>query len=92
MDRNAHRNSTYTAFLPEKLAKSRKAHLSICTDTIATKIHIKLGSEDTPRAEGVHLRSASRKTVSAYVAAKREVILCAGPLANPQILQLRCLL
>lgn len=89
MDQNSHRNSSYTAFLPEDLVKSRRTHLTICTDTAATKLHIKPGSDGVPKVEGVHLRCASKKTIYAYVAAKREVILCAGPLANPQILQLR---
>ncbi|KAH8114085.1 alcohol oxidase [Phellopilus nigrolimitatus] len=88
INEKGYRQSSFTAFLPFNLAQSRKPRLAICTGTIATKIDIKPSSNGTPRAEGVYLRSSSVQSPTVYISAKREVILCSGPLGNPQILQL----
>lgn len=92
IDEQGHRNSSYRAFMPREIAASRKQRLTICTETIATKLDVKLGPDGTPQADGVYLRSTKQKSSNAYVAAKREIILCSGPLGNPQILQLRSVL
>lgn len=89
IDREGYRNSAFTAFLPIKLVLSRKAHLTICTGTVATKLDIRTSTSGVLQADGVFLRSTSTASKTRYVAARKEVILCCGPLANPQILMLR---
>ncbi|KAL5480189.1 hypothetical protein ACEPAI_1459 [Sanghuangporus weigelae] len=81
------RHSTLAAFLPAKLALTRKLNLTICTETIATKLDIKPTSSDLLQVYGAFLQPINGRTTK-YVSAKREVILCCGPLGNPQILLL----
>lgn len=89
IDGQAHRNSSYHAFLPREIAVTRKSRLTICTETIVTRLDLKSGRDGAVQADGVYLHSSKIKSSSAYVSARREIILCGGPLSNPQILQLR---
>lgn len=89
IDGDAHRNSSYSAFLPQKLALARRSHLSICTETVVTRLDVKIADDGIPQVDGVYLRSSTKNSSNAYVSARREIILCSGPLSNPQILQLR---
>ncbi|KAI5123485.1 hypothetical protein M0805_008855 [Coniferiporia weirii] len=88
INEKGYRQSAFAAFLPLKLALARKSHLAICTATVATKIDIKPGPGGVPRAEGVQLKPTSAHAKTMYVTAKREIILCGGPLGSPHILQL----
>ena len=90
VDKCSDRDSTYRAFLSPKLTQQRKAHLKICTNTLVTQIAL-VEKGDVVRATGVHFEANdSRQAVHRYFAqARREIILCAGALASPQILMLR---
>ena len=92
LDENAHRHSTYHAFLPLEVALERKDRLHICTNTIVERLVtertpsgkiVVTGVTLGPTVEGKEVKRA--KTVKA----KKEVVLCAGPFASPQILMLR---
>ncbi|TFY74655.1 hypothetical protein EWM64_g9357 [Hericium alpestre] len=89
VDRNIYRASTYRAFLPPNLAQARKKHLKICTDTVALRIETETSSGKV-RAVGVHFGdvSGNERSPKYYAKAQREVILCAGALGSPQLLQL----
>jgi choline dehydrogenase len=80
-DNNAHRNSTYHAFLPKELALRRK-NLHICTGTIVEKLDV----DSRRNVRGVYLSDGRSTRV---VRAVKEVVLSAGPFASPQILMLR---
>lgn len=85
---NGLRDSTFTAFLPEPLVRSRQSWLHICTGASATRLDVQNinGSLET---RGVFLRDVGDPSKTVHVKAKREVILCSGPFESPKILQLR---
>ncbi|KAG6856476.1 hypothetical protein H0H87_004055 [Tephrocybe sp. NHM501043] len=88
IDVGGHRNSTFAAFLPLKLVSQRKEHLHICVGAAVTALDIEEGSKNS-RVKGVSFRSATGSDTTIYHArARREVILCAGAIATPQILLL----
>ena len=90
VDANGHRLSSFDAFLPLKVATARH-NLDICPNTIVTSLDIQ-ETEDGHRAVGVFIDEevASSSRQPAHICARREVILCAGAIATPQILMLRC--
>ncbi|THH13247.1 hypothetical protein EW146_g6943 [Bondarzewia mesenterica] len=84
-DPQAHRNSTYHAFLPKRLAIERQGNLHICTNTLVEKLEFEVLPDGRQVARAVSLADDhGRKTVRAA----KEIILCAGPLASPRILML----
>src|ERR1700761_2441099 len=86
IDSNSRRCSTFDAFLSLDVALSRKAHLKICTGTVASSLHIK-----DDRAVGVYFRE-ERETEPGrtfYARALREVVVCCGAIGSPQLLMLR---
>ncbi len=86
IDKNSHRSSTFHAFLPASLALKRKSNLHICTDTLVERLVLESLPDGTSVVRGVQMISGGgRKTVKV----EQEVIMSAGPLANPQILMLR---
>lgn len=88
------RITTFDAFLPPEALGERRSRLTVCTGVVANSIDIR-GDKDGMSAKGVFLEPTSDKKTRAkryYVAAKREVILCGGALASPQVLMLRCVL
>ncbi|KAG6826121.1 hypothetical protein H0H87_007862 [Tephrocybe sp. NHM501043] len=88
IDLSSHRNSTFHAFLPPKLVSERKSHLHICPGAAVTALDIE---DDANKScvKGVSFREATGVDEKIYHArAHREVILCAGSIANPQILLL----
>lgn len=92
MDENGRRHSTFDAFIPRQVASSR-TNLYVCTEVLVTKLDIQ-HTREGPRAVGVlfqrDLREGVVQTTPQYHAvAKREIVLCAGAIANPQLLQLR---
>ncbi|KAJ6617890.1 alcohol oxidase, partial [Mycena sp. CBHHK59/15] len=89
-DINMHRHSTFKAFLSPQIAQERKTNLKICTDTIVTRIKCTTAGTGKPRALGVYFQDThlTRKSRTFYARASREVILCAGAIASPQILML----
>lgn len=90
------RASAFDAFLPRRIVQERQ-NLTICTKTIVVALDLTetgLG----PRAVGVFLEDenvtitgAGKKTKAPRWEAKarKEVILCAGAIATPQLLLLR---
>ncbi|KAJ7664845.1 hypothetical protein B0H17DRAFT_1162731 [Mycena rosella] len=82
LDNNARRCSTFDAFLPLDVALSRKDHLKICTKTVATSLHIKRN-----RATGVFFEGEEPEK-QFYARARREVVVCCGAIASPQLLML----
>lgn len=98
VDLKGYRTSASDAFLPQSLVSKRKAHLKICPNVLVTKIKFEkndsANSEDCNiRARGVFLERDSvlenaRPSLSYYIAARKEVILCAGAIASPQLLML----
>jgi choline dehydrogenase-like flavoprotein len=88
---DGHRCSTFEAFLPEKLARSRQ-NLTICTGAIVTSLDIQF-DDGTLKAVGAFFEAdnmAENQYSTTYrVTALREVVLCCGALATPQVLMLR---
>ena len=90
VDEHSYRSSTYRAFLPPELARARNGRLKVCTNTVVTRLEISK-SGDALRATGVFFETADPRYADRRFLARatREVILCAGALASPQILMLR---
>lgn len=92
MDERGRRHSTFDAFLPRRVASSRP-NLYICTEVLVTKLDIQQTGKG-PRAVGVFFRRDSDhgegQPMHHYRAtAVREIVLCAGAIADPQLLLLR---
>ncbi|KAF4578647.1 hypothetical protein EYR40_001203 [Pleurotus pulmonarius] len=83
------RMSTLQAFLPEKVATARNSNLTICSKAIVTQIQFSIEAGSI-RASGVYYEASklTRNTRNFVVNANREVILCAGAIASPQLLML----
>lgn len=75
--------STATAYLTGEVLG--RPNLTIAVSTSAEKILFSTGSDETPTAVGVQL-STGRLAPKYAVSAKREVIICAGAVASPQLL------
>lgn len=83
------RVSTFDAFLPRQTALEREKHLTICTNTIVSRIAFS-EEEGVPRTDKVFFKLASSKSDTIYSAkVNREVIVCSGSLGSPQVLMLR---
>ncbi|PBK60869.1 hypothetical protein ARMSODRAFT_1065959 [Armillaria solidipes] len=70
IDRNIRRRSTYSAFLPPSIARSRQDRLKICPDAIAERFTFSSKIDGRPRAIG----------------ASREVVVCCRGIESPQLL------
>lgn len=77
VDRRGRRASSYRAFLKPALAR---ANLTVLTDTVVQCVELVDG-----RATGVSIRNADGER---FIGATREVILSAGALQSPKLLQL----
>ncbi|KAG6816333.1 hypothetical protein H0H93_008185 [Arthromyces matolae] len=89
LDTSGRRHSTFHAFLPPKVASARKDHLHICPGAAVTSLDVE-GDAEECHVKGVTFQAATGGDKTLYYArARREVILCAGTIANPQILLLR---
>ncbi|KAI0665482.1 alcohol oxidase [Trametes maxima] len=91
IDEDAHRHSTYHAFLPKDLAfaRARTGRLHVCTNTIVERLEVERGQSGELVITGATLGPAvegrgPRRTVTAV----KEVILSAGPFGSPRILML----
>lgn len=89
-DSSARRHTPFHAFLPPKVVQARRHRLKICPHALVTRIEFT--KDDVPRAMGVHFEATDFRQAgkSFFAAARREVVVCAGALGSPQILQLRC--
>lgn len=89
IDKSGQRSSTLTAFLPSSLTNSRKHNLHICTRTVVRRIEV-TNHDGALTADGVWIQgTAGAAPIHRFVRARREVILSAGPMGSPQMLQLR---
>ncbi|TFK53948.1 alcohol oxidase [Heliocybe sulcata] len=91
IDHKVYRASTFHAFLPHSVASARSRNLKICTRALATRLEIIRNSSAGMRAEGLYFEDYRGNAASAntyYVQARREVIVCCGALASPQLLML----
>lgn len=83
---NGQRASAYTTYLNKKLALSRQRHLTVCTGVVVSNLDV---DEHAGLVRGVHIQSISKDGGdTAYVQARREVIVCSGAICTPQILLL----
>ena len=90
INRRGERVSAFRAFLSKPVAIERQDRLTVCTGAIASRLELD-GSKGL--ATGVHIRpsqvaSGVTATKDSFVRARREVILCSGALATPQLLML----
>ena len=89
VDENGKRVSTFDSFLPPELAHKRKGNLFICPNTVTCRLRVD-SNDGGLQVLGVYLQSeVDRGDTEYYVAARSEVVLCAGAVATPQILMLR---
>ncbi|KAG6895951.1 hypothetical protein C0992_011340 [Termitomyces sp. T32_za158] len=89
IDLDGHRNSTFNAFLPQALAEERKSHLHICTGAVVTDLVLEGEPSGTQIVKEVNFqKETGPDTTIHHARARREVILCAGAIATPQILLL----
>ncbi|OSD05217.1 GMC oxidoreductase [Trametes coccinea BRFM310] len=88
-DSKNYRHSTFRAFLPPELCQERADRLKICTDTLVMRIEVVNGNGQA-HARGVYFEATDYRLAGRrfYAQARREVVLCAGALVSPQILQL----
>ncbi|KFA69372.1 hypothetical protein S40285_08474 [Stachybotrys chlorohalonatus IBT 40285] len=86
IDSNGQRHSAERAYLPYEVANERRRSLHICTLATVVKLDIPVDSE---RATGLILQGdPSCMNRHVRVKARREIVLCAGAVCTPQILQL----
>lgn len=78
------RVSAFEAFLPKELALSRVKNLTICTETIVSRIGVSRDEGQT-RAEEVFFQDANSKSTTKVFSAKakREVVVCLGAIGSP---------
>jgi len=89
-DTSGHRQSTMKAFIPQCVASARKANLHVCAKAIVSRLDLTFGTGNKPKVNGVFFQSAENPNSQTFRAlARKEVILCAGAIANPQLLMLR---
>ncbi|KAJ7250587.1 alcohol oxidase [Mycena rebaudengoi] len=88
IDSRSHRSSTFTAFLPKELADERKSHLHICTGAAVTALDLEVSADGQKLVRGVFFQANEPGSKVRHARARREVILCAGAIATPQILLL----
>ncbi|KAJ7255382.1 hypothetical protein C8J57DRAFT_1518308 [Mycena rebaudengoi] len=79
---------SFTAFLHKKLAEERKSHLDICTGAAVTALDLNVGAEGQTLVRYVSFQADEPGAKVGHARARREVILCAGAIATPQILLL----
>lgn len=87
IDGSGYRHSALRAYLPQELAQSRQDSLHICTGVVVAGLDLDSGKGVV---NGVFVQPAGPDTGSdpVLIKARREVILTAGAICNPQILQL----
>lgn len=90
IDQHAHRCSTFDAFLPLPLALERQDRLKICAGGLVTLLDIESGPQGNKRAVGVFFEEEQSENARTYYArARKDIVLCAGAIASPQLLMLR---
>ncbi|KAI1169516.1 putative GMC oxidoreductase [Nemania sp. FL0916] len=87
LDQKGYRHSADRAYLPQHLVTQRKGHLDICTGVTVSSLEFSK-SRDTATGVIVRQTNATQSQHDMQIVAKREIILCAGAIRSPQILQL----
>ncbi|KAH9894000.1 GMC oxidoreductase [Cubamyces lactineus] len=85
VDEKHERSSTATAYISNDVLK--RPNLTVAVSTMTEKVLFAKTPDGTPKAIGIQI-SSSRSGPRFAVAADKEVILCAGIVGSPQILQL----
>ncbi|KAI0174515.1 hypothetical protein BJ166DRAFT_150323 [Pestalotiopsis sp. NC0098] len=86
IDGNGYRHSAYNAYLPKKVVIARRAHLTVCTRAIATRLEL---DAENGIAKGVYTKSTlSQGGPARFVKVRREVIIASGATCSPQLLML----
>lgn len=89
IDDNGYRHSAERAYLPYKLCVERQNTLHICTGALVVRLDISKEGENGGTATEVVLKATNATSDDEMlVRVKREVILSAGAICTPQILQL----
>ncbi|KAJ7642731.1 alcohol oxidase [Mycena polygramma] len=87
IDQWGRRSSTFSAFLPRKLANSRAHRLHICPNTLVRSIELASGPKNRIlKAEGVWIQAMNG--APRLIRARKEIVLCAGPIGSPHLLLL----
>lgn len=90
IDRSGRRCSTFAAFLPRTLANSRAERLHICPNTLVHRVELtRSSSRGMLKAEGVWVQGNNLSAPTRLIRARKEIIICAGPIGSPQLLLLR---
>ncbi|KAI1125964.1 hypothetical protein F5Y10DRAFT_246016 [Nemania abortiva] len=88
IDQRGYRHSALDAYLPKNVAIERQSRLHICTDAVVTRLDVD-GRSGIARGVYVSPSKAEQPVQTAHlVTARREIILAAGAICTPQILQL----
>jgi choline dehydrogenase len=82
------RCSTFEAFLPEKFVK-QQSNLKICFGAVAQRLDV-AATDGLTRVQGIFVENEKSSGKTFYVKGK-EVIVCGGAVASPQLLLLRYL-
>ncbi|KAF7356525.1 Pyranose dehydrogenase 2 [Mycena venus] len=89
IDRSGRRCSTFAAFLPRSLAYSRRERLHICPNALVRRIELTSSSNSGMlKAEGVWVQPKNGSTQPRLLRARKEIVLCAGPIGSPHLLLL----
>jgi choline dehydrogenase len=78
------RSSTSDAFLSDKEVRIKR-NLNICFGAVVQRLHL----DDQNRVQGVFVETELPSTETFYISVEKEVIVCGGAVASPQILLLR---
>jgi choline dehydrogenase-like flavoprotein len=85
IDGSLRRVSAYHAFLPAQVAQDRRERLKVCINAVATRIDF-----DGNVAVGVVFEATNEtRAQTFYARATKEIVVCCGALASPQLLLLR---
>ncbi|KAK0234222.1 glucose-methanol-choline oxidoreductase [Armillaria fumosa] len=88
IDRAMRRCSTYSAFLPPSIFRSRQDRLKIYPDTTAERIVFSSKADGRLRAIGVEFGHRDGTGATYFAKASREVVACCGAIESPQLLLL----
>ncbi|KAJ8507737.1 hypothetical protein ONZ45_g9927 [Pleurotus djamor] len=86
IDSSSRRVSTRDAFLPKETVQGRP-NLVICVETIVTRLKVDTIDGEL-RAIGVYYEDRGQSPRTFYIQTSKEIILCAGAVATPQLLML----
>lgn len=88
IDSNGYRHSADRAYLPFQLAFQRQNSLHICTNAVVSRLDIAAGSDSVSGVVVRSLASSSQLEKEIRIGFRREIVLSAGAISTPQILQL----